>query len=82
MRHHSNAHGEAYGKPVKRQGVIGVFLNMNKGTLCFSIDGEYCGKAYQDEQLKTGPIFPAVSLLHLAGCTLSSGRHPPRYFFD
>jgi E3 ubiquitin-protein ligase NRDP1 len=61
---------------------VGVFLNMNKGILSFAIDGQYCGRAFQDDELKSGPIFPAVSLLHLAGCTLISGKPPPSYFFE
>ena len=55
---------------------------MNKGILSFAIDGQYCGRAFQDDELKSGPIFPAVSLLHLAGCTLISGKPPPSYFFE
>lgn len=52
---------------------------MNKGTLAFAIDGVYYGVAFEDEQLKlgNGPIWPAVSLLHKAGCTLVSGKQPP-----
>jgi len=39
LRHNSNSQGPAYGKAFKRQGILGVFLNMNKGTLSFAIDG-------------------------------------------
>ena len=79
LRHSSNASGQEYGKVFKRQGILGVFLNMNKGTLAFAIDGVYYGVAFEDEQLKlgNGPIWPAVSLLHKAGCTLVSGKQPP-----
>ena len=82
LRHHSNANGSSYGKVFKRQGVLGVYLNMNKGTLSFAIDGQYFGVAFEDEKLKSGPIYPAVSILHNAGCTLVSGRPPPFYFFE
>lgn len=82
LRHNSNAQGAPYGKVFKRQGVLGVFLNMNKGTLSFSIDGQYCGVAFEDTNLKSGPIYPAISVLHKAGCTLVSGKHPPVFFFD
>ena len=34
-------HGNKYGKPFKTAGILGLFLNMNKGTLSFAIDGEY-----------------------------------------
>lgn len=39
LRHNSNSIGPKYGKPFKRQGALGVFLNMNKGTLAFALDG-------------------------------------------
>ncbi len=55
---------------------------MNKGTLAFALDGQNFGVAYEDEKLKVGPLYPAVSLLHNAGCTLVSGKIPPPYFFE
>jgi hypothetical protein len=55
---------------------------MNKGTLAFAIDGQYFGVAFEDELLKQGPLFPAVSLLHNAGCILVTGKAPPHYFFE
>ena len=82
LRHDSNMQGVKYGKPFKNQGVLGVFLNMNKGTLSFAIDGNYMGIAYEDEALKKGPIFPAISLLHNAGCILVTGKAPPLYFYE
>lgn len=84
LRNGSNALGRQYGKPFKRQGILGVFLNMNKGTLAFAIDGVYFGVAFEDARLKTGTgeVWPAVSLLHNAGCTLVSGKKPPYFFFD
>ena len=39
LRHGSNATGVAYGKRFKKTGILGVFLNMNKGTLSFSLNG-------------------------------------------
>mmetsp|Transcript_31589 Transcript_31589/g.48287 ORF Transcript_31589/g.48287 Transcript_31589/m.48287 type:complete len:172 (+) Transcript_31589:1193-1708(+) len=39
VRHNSNMHGRKYGKSFKRQGILGVYLNMNKGILSFSLDG-------------------------------------------
>jgi E3 ubiquitin-protein ligase NRDP1 len=53
---------------------------MDKGTLSFALDGEFMGLAFQDEQLKEGPVYPAISLLHIAGCTLVSGLEKPSYF--
>jgi hypothetical protein len=45
-------HGHKYGKSFKRQGVLGICLNMNKGTLSFAIDGAYQGVAFEDPKLK------------------------------
>jgi hypothetical protein len=80
LRHGSNANGNAYGKKFKKEGVLGVCLNMVKGTLSFSLDGAYFGVAFQNEQFKKGPIWPAVALLHSAGCRLVSGKPVPQYF--
>ena len=53
---------------------------MDKGTLSFALNGEFMGLAYQDEKLKTGKYFPAVSLLHCAGCKIRGGMQVPPYF--
>lgn len=39
LRHHSNASGPQYGKRFKKEGILGVYLNMNKGILAFSLNG-------------------------------------------
>jgi E3 ubiquitin-protein ligase NRDP1 len=70
LRHFSNASGNLYGKRFKKTGVLGVFLNMNKGTLSFSLNGEDMGVAFKDEQLSKKPVFIAAALLHTSGCTL------------
>ena len=54
---------------------------MNKGQLAISVNDEYLGIAFEDEELKTGPLWPAIALLHAAGCTLVTGRPAPSYFF-
>jgi len=46
---------------------------MEMGQISFALDGEYFGIAFQDDALKRGPIWAAVSLLHAGGCTLISG---------
>lgn len=43
LRHGSNAEGNKYGKPFKKKGILGVYLDMDKGTLAFALDGEYFG---------------------------------------
>ena len=50
---------------------------MNLGTLSFALDGEYMGVAFEDKLLTKGPIWAAVSLLHIGGLTLISGLEPP-----
>ena len=82
LRHNNNASGENYGKKFKKYGTLGVFLDMNKGILSFALDKEYFGIAYKSEELKHGPIYPAVSLLHVGGCTLITGIPAQPYFFS
>jgi hypothetical protein len=38
------------------------------------------GVAYNNEALKKGPIFVAVSLLHCAGCKIDSTKAMPPIF--
>lgn len=82
LRHANNASGDAYGKKFKKKGTLGVFLDMNKGILSFALDGDYFGVAFRSDELKEGPIFAAVSLLHIGGCTLQVGIPAPPYFFS
>jgi len=80
LRHNSNASGPQYGKRFKKEGVLGVFLDMNRGILSFALNGEYFGPAYTHDNLKKGPIYAAISLLHCAGCRLENGKKAPAYF--
>ena len=52
---------------------------MEIGTLSFALDGEFMGVAFEDKLLTKGPIWAAVSLLHIGGLTLISGLDPPPY---
>ena len=70
LRHGSNATGPQYGKRFKKTGILGVYLNMDKGTLSFSLNGEDMGIAYEDPDLTRGPLFPSVALLHCSGCII------------
>jgi len=80
LRHYSNSSGPSYGKRFKNSGVLGVYLDMKKGTLSFALNGEYFGNAYKSDLLKKGPIYPAISLLHQAGFKLEVGKPAPSYF--
>lgn len=80
LRNGSNASGPSYGKKFKKDGALGVCLNMNLGTLSFSLNGQNMGVAYTNDKLKEGPIFPAVALLHCAGCKIRSGLPVPSIF--
>jgi hypothetical protein len=40
------------------------------------------GVAFTDPKLKVGPIYPAVSLLHCAGCKIRHGMSVPSYLKD
>lgn len=82
LRHGNNATGDIYGKKFKKSGILGVFLDMNRGILSFAIDGEYFGIGFQSEELKSGPIYAAVSLLHVGGCILTTGIPAPLHFFS
>ena len=55
---------------------------MEKGTLEFAIDGEYFGIAFTNSALTIGPIWPAVSMMHVGGCTLVAGLKKPDYFVN
>ena len=80
LRHCNAAVGPMYGRGFKKQGTLGVFLDMDKGTLSFALDDKYMGIAFEDEELKKGPIYPALALIHQGGCTLVTGRKPPEFF--
>lgn len=41
---------------------IGVFVNISRGEIGFSIDGNFSNIAFKSEDLKQGPFYPAVAL--------------------
>ena len=82
LRHGSNASGPSYGKKFKKEGVLGVLLNMNTGVLGLALNGDYMGVAYRDPRLTNGTVYPAVALLHCAGCKIKSNLPVPAYFKD
>ena len=70
----------AYGKRFKKTGILGVFLNMDKGTLSFSLNGEDMGIAYTDTIITQGPLYPTVALLHCAGCIIKGELPIPKIY--
>ena len=80
LRHSSNVAGGKYGKKFRTTGIVGVALDMERGTLSFALDGEYLGVAFTDDQFKIGPIYPALGIIGTCGCYLVSGKRTPKYF--
>ncbi len=80
LRHGEDSAGIKYGKKFRKSGIIGVCLNMDQGTLSFSLNGECFGPAFKDKELEKGPIYPAVSLLRVSGIILVTGKLVPQCF--
>jgi hypothetical protein len=70
-----------YGKKLKGNWTLGVLLDMEKGCLVFSFNGESAGPAFSSDQLRKGPIWPAVSLLHQAGYETKFGLPVPAWYW-
>jgi len=68
----NNSSGDSYGKRFWKERVLGVFLNMNKGTSSLSLDGVDMGVAFRDESLKRGPIYAAWQKIIFTDETLVS----------
>ena len=66
-----------YGCAVKRQVLVGVLLDMDMGTLAFSINGAPQGIAFESAALRRGPIWVGLALLNRGGVTLVSGLKKP-----
>eukprot|EP00831_Metopus_contortus_P061725 TRINITY_DN5362_c0_g1_i2.p1 TRINITY_DN5362_c0_g1~~TRINITY_DN5362_c0_g1_i2.p1 ORF type:complete len:394 (+),score=40.91 TRINITY_DN5362_c0_g1_i2:223-1404(+) len=80
LRNGEVSSGPKYGKRSRKSGIVGVCLNMDLGTLSFSLNGEFQGIAFKDKALERGPIYPAVALLRISGITLVTGKPLPLYF--
>ena len=80
LRHGENTPSLQYGKKFRKSGIVGVYLNMDNGTLSFSLNGESFGVAFKDAALEKGPIYPAVALLRVSGVILVTGKPTPSYF--
>ena len=61
---------------------------MNRGTLSFGLynyknrDGEFWGIGFTNPLLKKAPVYPAIAMLHKAGCTIDSNVPIPISFRD
>ena len=53
---------------------------MNKGSLSFSLNGKFMGVAYQTNNLKKGPVYPAVALSNQAGFKTVNNKPIPELF--
>ncbi|CAD8105765.1 unnamed protein product [Paramecium sonneborni] len=78
----SNSNGFEYGVKFKNMGEVGVLLDMNRGVLAFSYDDNFLGKAICTDQLKKGPIYPCVALLHQAGFEFKCGLPIPQNLLE
>jgi hypothetical protein len=81
LRHGNNTNGKKYGKKFKMTGIIGVCLNMIDGTLQFSLNGEIFPVAFNEQSLKEGPIYPAISILRNCIAVLVTGKAVPDGFY-
>jgi hypothetical protein len=78
LRNNSGSMGLKYGKEIKdKTSTIGVIVNLSKGQIGFSIDGDFQGMAFENKELITGPIYPAVSLRGGCQATLIYGKDLP-----
>ncbi|CAD8203527.1 unnamed protein product [Paramecium octaurelia] len=82
FRNGSNSNGLAYGARFTNTGEVGVLLDMNRGILAFSYNGNFLGKAITTDCLKKGPIYPCVALLRQAGFEFQCGIPIPQNLLD
>jgi len=62
LRNNSDSMGLKYGKDTRgKQTTVGVIVNLSRGQLGFTIDGEYQGVAFENPALMKGPVYPAVA---------------------
>lgn len=56
--------GIKYGQNCKSREThkVGVFVNVTRGEIGFSLNGNFQGIGFSGEELKNGPFYPAVSL--------------------
>eukprot|EP00743_Colponemidia_sp_Colp-15_P005488 GILK01005901.1.p1 GENE.GILK01005901.1~~GILK01005901.1.p1 ORF type:complete len:372 (+),score=40.61 GILK01005901.1:41-1156(+) len=64
LRHNSNSDGKLFGGRFASNDTIGVLLDMDQGTISFYKNREPLGVAYQQPELRKGPLFAAASCLN------------------
>ena len=64
LRHNSNSTGPKYGQALNTGDLIGVALDMTKGTLSFYKNNVCWGVAFKDEELKKGELVAAVAPIY------------------
>jgi hypothetical protein len=74
--------GVKYGSYRRKRGTIGVFLNMQKGTLSFIQDQDYLGIAFQDQALTVGPLYAAISIQKGTEAVLMVPAGIPRFLLN
>ena len=60
--------------------VVGVFLNMAKGTLSFSSGGTYKGIAFKSPLLEKAPLYPAIALYQTSVVSVMGQPEIPAMF--
>ena len=82
LRNNNDSMGKKYGKEVKgKTTLIGVIVNLSKGCIGFTIDGEYQGVAFEAPALFKGPIYPAIALRGGSKAILHTGKELPNEAF-
>ena len=62
LRNGSDSMGYKYGERMAKDGRVGVLIDISKGQIQLFLNGKNFGLAFESDQLKKGPIYPAISL--------------------
>jgi hypothetical protein len=64
----------------KESHTIGVFVNITRGEIGFSINGTFHGIGFSGEELKEGPFYPAIALREGGEASFSKVTRNPDEF--